>query len=106
MPGPTPADFREILRKACDAHRVPRSEDDLATAVVLLDAASNHRLSGALADDIVSIIADNAEFERRAPVLNSAAVEAAYQQFYGLRESSPVATRDDAIDDWIDQLTG
>ncbi|HZP26493.1 MAG TPA: hypothetical protein VFB90_05535 [Dehalococcoidia bacterium] len=107
MPGPTPADFREILRKACDAHAVPFSESDLANAVALLDAASNHRLSGALADDIVSIMADNAEFEGRTPALTSAAVEAAYQQFFGLRDSGPVPDRDDTIDDWVaDELTG
>lgn len=108
IPRPASADFREILRSVCDAHALSYEEAELTQAVNILDTVSNHRLSGSLAEDVVSIIVDNADFERRAPALTAAAVESAYQQFSGVvDEGAPAPTDNEPIDAWVaDDFSG
>jgi len=80
MPPPTPSQFKEILRRACEECQVECLEETLDQAVQSILDASNGQLKGCLARDIVSIVVDNAEHDDRAPTLTPQAVSLACEQ--------------------------
>jgi len=80
MPSPTPSQFKEILRRACEECRVEYSEETLDQAAQSILDAANGQLRGCLARDIVSIVVDNAKHDGHAPVLTPQAVGLACEQ--------------------------
>lgn len=80
IPPPTPSQFEEILRRACEECRVEYSEEASDQAIQLILDASNGQLRGSLARDVVSILVDNAEHDGHAPALTPHAVSLACEQ--------------------------
>ena len=80
MPPPTPSQFKEILRRACEECQVECSEEALDQAVQSILDATSGQLNGSLARDIVSIVVDNAEHDDHAPALTPQAVGLACEQ--------------------------
>ena len=80
MPPPTPSQFREILRRACEEYQIEYSEEMLEQAGQSIRHASNGELKGSLARDIVSIVVDNADHDGHAPALTPQAVGLACEQ--------------------------
>jgi predicted ATPase with chaperone activity len=91
MPSTSPGQFTEILRRVADEYRLQPSDEDLNQIVSFVDRAYDHKLSGSLARDLVSLVVDNAEHDGRPPVLTVAAMELAYQQFTGVVEGAPAS---------------
>jgi predicted ATPase with chaperone activity len=82
MPPPTPSQFKEILRRACEEYQVGYSEETLEQAVQSICDGSNGQLKGSLARDIVSIVIDNAEHDGHAPALTPQAIGLACEQSF------------------------
>lgn len=95
MPPPTPTQFKEILRRACEEYQVKYSEDTLEQAVQSIRHAGNGELKGSLARDIASIVVDNAEHDGHAPALTPQAVGLACEQsLSGMLRPSPSSPLD------------
>jgi hypothetical protein len=77
---PTPSQFKEILRRACEEKQIECSEETLTQAVQSLLEATNGQLKGYLARDIVSIVVDNAEHDGHPPALTPEAISLACEQ--------------------------
>ncbi len=80
VPPPTPSQFKEILRRACEERQIECSEETLAQAIHSIIDATNGQLKGCLARDIVAIVIDNAEHDGHPPVLTPEAVSLACEQ--------------------------
>lgn len=83
MPASAPEQFKAVIRQVCEKGGVVVDEADLDAVIRLLGERCSNPLSGSLARDLVSIVADNAELDDKPPVLTEAAVALAYLQFTG-----------------------
>jgi hypothetical protein len=82
QPPPTPSQFKEILRRACEEYQIECSEETLGQAVQSLHDATNGELRGCHARDIVSILVDDAEHDGHTPSLTPQAIGLACKQYF------------------------
>ncbi len=98
MPATGPEQFKEVLRRVCEEHGLQSADADLERVVSFIAGTRNQALSGALARDLVSIVIDNADHEKRPPVLSVEAVDLAYLQFTGA-EPKAADTEEQGVDE-------
>jgi hypothetical protein len=76
--------FAEILSRSCETLNVEYDDVGLRNVTSFVETVSRDGLCGALARDLVSIVAENSRQEGLAPVLSVPAIELAFQQFTGI----------------------
>ncbi|MCH8813745.1 MAG: hypothetical protein IH957_01425 [Chloroflexi bacterium] len=83
IPPVSPDHFKQIVRGILEEAGITSPEEHLDEAAAYLSEATGSKLSGSLPRDLVSIIVDNAEHDRKEPEFNVASVKLAYEQFTG-----------------------
>ena len=83
MPALAPEQFKAVVRQVCGNGGVAVDEKDLDAVINLLGERCSNPLSGSLARDLVSIVADNARLDEKEAILTEDAVALAYLQFTG-----------------------
>lgn len=90
MPPATPERFAHILRRVVQKRGLDVEAEAILDVARFLERASGGDLSGSLARDLVSIVADNAEHEGREIIFDVPSFKLAYRQFTGIPAGEPV----------------
>jgi len=82
VPNPTPQEFREIFRRACETYGMPY--DDAAVSHLLAAWYDDHgrELRGCHPRDVVEAIVDAAQYERRPAALSERTVDEACMTYF------------------------
>jgi len=89
MPPATPERFADILRRVVEKRALEVKADAILEVARFLERVAGGDLSGSLARDLVSIVADNAEHEGREITCDVPSFKLAYTQFTGIPAGEP-----------------
>lgn len=90
MPPATPERFAGILRRVVDNQGMDVPAQAILDVAHFLDRATGGDLSGSLARDLITIVADNAKHEGREISFDVPSFELAYRQFTGIPDGEPL----------------
>ena len=81
IPNPGPAEFRQILRRACQARSMKATEESLAYIVERLYDDDSHKSRASYARDLLDIVAQSAKYDDVEPVLTPETFDKAHRLF-------------------------
>lgn len=81
IPNPGPAEFREILRRACEERSITASEEALKYVVERLYENAADRPRASYAGDLLDIVVESARYDNAEPVLTPETFQKAHRLF-------------------------
>lgn len=85
IPNPGPAEFREILRRACEERSITATEEALQYVVQRLYEDNTHRPRASYARDLLDIVVESAKYDDAEPVLTPETFDKAHRLFIPAR---------------------